>query len=201
MSNEQSKIADTVSAALKTSPVQLEGLGLQGCYTIVCHDKDGLLKWEDTIDNLTTNIGRKTLNDVFIDQVLVTPTTVCLGLWVTIAGAPAVADTMTSHAGWKEIGNANAPTYTVGGFGVRAIPAFSAATDANPSVKATSAPSVHLITSAGPSPIDGAFLVVGGTTAIDNTTGILFSAGAFTAGTKTVTSGDTLSVSWSLSTA
>lgn len=36
----------------------------------------------------------------------------------------------------------------------------------------------------------------GGSATQDNTTGILFSAGDFTAGSKTVTSGDTLSVSY-----
>jgi hypothetical protein len=199
--NNEAKLADSVSAVLATSPSQAESMGLQGTYHCVCHDSAGKLKWEDTIDNLTTNIGRKTLNDVFLDQVLVSPTTVCLGLWVTIAGAPAVGDTMTSHAGWKEIGVANAPGYTVLASVLRAVPAFAASTTANPAVKSTSAPAVYLITTAGPSPIDGAFLVVGGITTIDDTTGILFSAGAFTAGTKTVTSGDTLSVSWSLSTA
>jgi hypothetical protein len=47
----------------------------------------------------------------------------------------------------------------------------------------------------------GAFINVGGSTAIDNTTGVLFSIGAFTAGPKTVTSGDTINVTYTLSAA
>jgi hypothetical protein len=39
----------------------------------------------------------------------------------------------------------------------------------------------------------------GGTIALDNTTGTLFSAGNFTAGSKTVTSGDTINVTYTLS--
>jgi hypothetical protein len=199
--NNEAKLADSVSAALATYPSQAESMGLQGTYHCVCHDSEGKLKWEDTIDNLTTNIGRKTLNDVFLDQTLVSPVTITFGLWATIAGIPAVTDTMASHAGWKEVGLANAPGYTVLTFVLRAEPAFSPSTTANPAVKATSAPAVYTITTAGPDPIMGAFLTVGGITTIDDTTGILFSVGSFTAGTKTVTAGDTLSVSYSLSTA
>ena len=199
--NNEAKLADSVSATLATSPSQAEGIGLEGTWLFKCHDSAGKLNWEDTIHNLTTNIGRKTLNDVFLGQTLVSPTTITFGLCATIAGVPAVTDTMASHAGWKEVGVASAPGYTVLTFVLRAVPAFSASTTANPAVKATSAPAVYTITTAGPDPIMGAFLTVGGITTIDDTTGILFSVGTFTAGTKTVTAGDTLSVSYSLSTA
>jgi hypothetical protein len=53
----------------------------------------------------------------------------------------------------------------------------------------------------GSGTVAGAFINVGGTSAIDNTTGILFSAGDFTAGSKTVTSGDTINVTYTLSAA
>ena len=48
----------------------------------------------------------------------------------------------------------------------------------------------------GTTPIAGCFINIGGSATIDNTTGTLFSAGDFTAGSKTVTSGDTLSCSY-----
>jgi len=98
-------------------------------------------------------------------------------------------------AGWYEVGGANAPTYS----GTRKTPSFSAATTANPSVLATSAAVVFSMTGSGT--VYGAFINVGGSTAIDNTTGTLFSIGAFTAGSKTVTSGDTINVTYTLSAA
>ena len=49
--------------------------------------------------------------------------------------------------------------------------------------------------------VAGAFINVGGTSAIDNTTGVLFSAGNFTAGSKVVASGDTINVTYTLSAA
>jgi hypothetical protein len=110
-------------------------------------------------------------------------------------GTAAYADTQASHATWLEVGNANAPTYS----GTRKTPAFSAATSANPSVLATSAAVVFSMTSSGT--VAGAFINVGGTSAIDNTTGTLFSAGDFTAGSKVVASGDTINVSYTLSAA
>ena len=65
------------------------------------------------------------------------------------------------------------------------------------SVLATSAAVVFNMTGSGT--VSGAFINVGGSSAIDNTTGTLFSIGAFTAGNKTVTSGDTINVTYTLS--
>jgi hypothetical protein len=49
--------------------------------------------------------------------------------------------------------------------------------------------------------VAGAFINVGGSATQDNTTGVLFSAGDFTGGSKTVSSGDTINVSYTLSAA
>ena len=51
----------------------------------------------------------------------------------------------------------------------------------------------------GSGTVAGAFINVGGSSTIDSTTGVLFSAGDFTAGSKTVTSGDTINVTYTLS--
>jgi len=48
----------------------------------------------------------------------------------------------------------------------------------------------------GSGTVAGCFINIGGSATIDNTTGTLFSAGDFTAGSKTVTSGDTLNVTY-----
>jgi hypothetical protein len=102
-------------------------------------------------------------------------------------GTALVTDTQASHT-WLEVGLANAPTYS----GTRKTPVFGAAAAG---VKSTS--SVVVFTMTGSGTVAGCFINLGGSATIDNTTGTLFSAGDFTAGSKTVTSGDTLSVSYS----
>jgi hypothetical protein len=64
-------------------------------------------------------------------------------------------------------------------------------------VLSTSAAVVFSMTGSGT--VTGAFINIGGSATIDNTTGTLFSAGNFTAGSKTVTSGDTINVTYTLS--
>jgi hypothetical protein len=102
-------------------------------------------------------------------------------------GTPVLADTQASHASWLEVGGTNAPTYT----GNRQTPTFGSAVAG---AKATSTPLVFSMTGSGT--VAGCFINIGGSATKDDTTGTLFSAGDFTAGSKTVTSGDTLSVSY-----
>jgi hypothetical protein len=191
MSNEQAKFGDSVEATVTRGAGQTETVGLEGVYTAECFDAQGNLKWSDTFKNLTTNVGRANLMNSYFANT--GGGAIVMGLKGT--GTAAYADTQASHATWLEVGNANAPTYS----GTRKTPAFSAATSANPSVLATSAAVVFSMTSSGT--VAGAFINVGGTSAIDNTTGTLFSAGDFTAGSKVVASGDTINVSYTLSAA
>ena len=112
------------------------------------------------------------------------------------AGTFAAADTMTSHAGWTEFAN-----YTVGGSAVRGTASFSAAsstgtTPTNVTTKTASA-ITYTITGAGGT-VGGCFLVTGSgaSSTINNTSGTLYSAGAF-ATAKVTTAGDTVSVTYS----
>ena len=100
--------------------------------------------------------------------------------------------TIADNSGNWEVGLANAPTYS----GNRKTPTFSAAVGG---VKATSSAVVFSMTGSGT--VAGCFINIGGSATKDNTTGTLFSAGDFTAGSKTVTSGDTLSVTYTLTAA
>ena len=191
MSNEKAKFGDSVEATVTRGAGSTEMFGLEGVYTAECYDAQGNLKWSDTIENLTTNVGRQSLlNSYFANT---GGGAIVMGLMGT--GAPAYTDTQGSHGGWLEVGGANAPTYS----GTRKTPSFSAATSANPSVLTTSAAVVFSMTGSGT--VAGAFINVGGSSTIDNTTGVLFSAGDFTAGSKTVTSGDTINVTYTLSAA
>ena len=189
MSNEISKFGDAVDATVIRGAGQAEVVGLEGIYTAECYDAQGNLKWSDTIKNLTTNVGRASMNDAYLDNSAAGA--VVMGLKGT--GTAVVGDTQASHGSWLEVGLANAPTYS----GTRKTPAFSASTTANPAVKSTSAAVAFAMTGSGT--VAGAFINVGGSSTIDNTTGILFSAGDFTAGSKTVTSGDTVNVTYTLS--
>ena len=191
MSSEITKIGDSFGASASYGSGSLENVGLEGVYVATCYGADGIEKWSDTIENLTTNVGRASLNDAYLGNTAAGA--VVMGLKGT--GTAAYADTQASHAGWLEVGATNAPTYS----GTRKTPAFSASTSANPAVKTTSAAVVFSMTGSGT--VAGAFINVGGSATIDNTTGVLFSAGDFTAGSKTVTSGDTINVTYTLSAA
>jgi len=191
MSNEKAIFGDSVDATVTRGAGQTEFVGLEGVYNIECRDAQGNLKWTDTIENLTTNVGRKSLLDSYFANT--GGGAIVMGLMGT--GTPSYTDTQSSHSTWNEVGGANAPTYS----GTRKTPSFSSATSANPSVLTTSAAVVFSMTSSGT--VAGAFINVGGSSTIDNTTGVLFSAGDFTAGSKTVTSGDTINVTYTLSAA
>lgn len=195
MSSEKAKMADAFGATASYGGGATENVGMEGVYVATCYDANGNEKWSDTIQNLTTNVGRASLNDAYLGNTAAGA--IVMGLGGASGGSftPAYGDTQASHAGWLEVGGANAPTYS----GTRKTPSFSASTAANPAVKSTSSAVVFSMTGSGT--VYGAFINVGGSTAIDNTTGVLFSIGAFTAGSKTVTSGDTINVSYQLSAA
>jgi hypothetical protein len=189
-------MGDSVDASVTRNAGSGDQVNLAGHYTFTCYDTNGNVKWTDGFDNLTTNVGRENLLDSYFANT--GGGAVVMGLMTNNAvpaSIPAYTDTQASHAGWFEAGSANAPTYS----GTRKTPSFSAATNANPSVLATSAAVVFTMTGSGT--VTGAFINVGGSSTIDNTSGTLFSAGNFTAGSKTVTSGDTINVTYTLSAA
>lgn len=148
--------------------------------------RDGKVIWRDHIDNLVTTVGKNDILDKYLAGSTYTATPV-MGLKGT--GSAAAGDTQASHAGWLEQGLANAPTYT----GNRPVPSFGAAAAG---VKATSAAVAFAITSTGT--VHGVFINNGGSATKDNTTGVLFSAGDFSGGSRAVISGDTLNVTYSL---
>ena len=192
MSSEITKIGDSFGASASYGGGAIENVGLEGVYVATCYDANGNKKWSDTIENLTTNVGRQDmLTKYFISNA--GPGAVLMGLKGT--GSAAYTDTQSSHSSWLEVGLANAPTYS----GNRKTPTFSAVTSANPAVLTTATPVVFTMTGSGT--VAGAFINLNGSSTIDNTTGILFSAGDFTAGSKTVSSGDTINVTYTLSAA
>ncbi len=183
---EYSSAKDQVSAGLITNPTTGDMVGAAGVYTVTCVDSDGVEKWSDTFHNLVMNGGVANMNSVYFASGTQS-TTWYLGLVTGPASGTtfAAGDTLAIHAGWTE--NTD---YT----GSRKSVTFGSATTANPSVITNSAsPSSFAIT--GTATIAGAFLC----NVASGTSGVLFSAGDFTAGDKSVASGDTLNVTYTFS--
>ena len=162
-------------------------LSIHGTYHAVCYDADGNIKWEDDIKNLVTTVGKNFTLDTTLGNTA--GGAVVMGLKGT--GTAAITDTQSSHAGWLEVGLANAPTYS----GNRKTPTFAAAAyvSGTTCTKSTSSASTFAITSTGT--VAGCFINIGGSATIDNTTGTLFSAGDFSS-SKSVVNGDTIAVTY-----
>jgi len=183
--NDESKITDQNDAVLIGLAELTDHASIYCKYYAQCLDSNSALKWQDEVNNLVPTLGKNANANATLDNTAAGA--VHMGLKGT--GTVDVADTQSSHAGWLEVGATNAPAYKVGGSAVRATPTYGAAVAG---VKTVTAAQTFVFTSAGT--IAGLFINIGGTTAIDNTTGVLFSAGNFTLGSKTVTAGDQLLV-------
>jgi hypothetical protein len=162
----------------------------------VCRDKDGNIKWEEEFPNLVVAVGKQLMLDTLLEGSSYTVVGPYLGLISGSGNTFAAADTMSSHAGWSEFTN-----YTVGGSAVRGTAVFGSATSSGltPSNVTTSAASAITYTiTGGGGTVGGCFLVTGSgaSSTISNTSGTLYSAGAF-ATAKVTTAGDTVSVTYS----
>lgn len=196
MSNEFSNFGDHAQVTMQSNVVGAESVGIEGVYHVVCRDVDGNIKWEDSFPNLVNAVGKQLMLDTLLSGTAYTTVGPYLGLISGASPTFAAADTMTSHGGWTEFIN-----YTVGGSAVRGTASFSASTSTgttptNVTTKTASA-ITYTITGAGGT-VGGCFLVTGsGASATqNNTSGTLYSAGAF--GTAKVTTvGDTVSVTYS----
>lgn len=186
MSTEISKAQDAVTATMVTQRGSVENVGAGGVFTVTCVGADGTEKWTDSFHNLVVNEGLQDMNAKYFKSVGYTAAWY-LGL-VSGATSPtyAAANTLASHSGWTE------STAYVGN---RKTVTFGTATLADPSVIDNSASAAVFTMNTNATVIAGAFLC----TAASGTSGILFSAGNFVGGNKTVDAGDTLNVTYSFS--
>lgn len=182
MSYDKIAATDKVEAATKYNTMPEDSMSIHGSYYAVCYDANGNLKWEDGIKNLVTTVGKNFTLDTTLGNVA--GGAVVMGLKGT--GTAAVTDTQSSHAGWLEVGLANAPTYS----GNRPAPTFLVASAGS---KTTSTAVTFSMTSSGT--VAGCFINIGGSNTIDSTTGTLFSAGDFST-SKAVVNGDTIAVTY-----
>lgn len=170
----------------------------QGVYIAKCYDKDGNLKWEDTIENTVMTEGKNVMLDAALAGSSYSVTGPYMGLISSVSySAISAGDTaaqINGTNGWKEAGSStNFPLYTT----PRKTCAWSAA---SAGAKALSAAlSYSIITTGGT--IKGAFIVFGASASstIASTTGALWSAGLFSGGDKVVAPLDTVQVSYSTS--
>lgn len=191
MSTEKMNAKSKIGASLVRAGAMTEGCRIRGYFIAECFDKDGNLKWRDAFPNTVVIVGKNLMLDTAFSGAAYTVTGPYLGL-ISSVGYSAIsdADTMTSHAGWTEAGNANAPTYTA----PRKTAAFDPA--AAGAIALTAALS---FTITGSGTVKGGFLVygTGASATIDSTTGVLFSAGLFTGGDRDVVNLDVLNVQYS----
>lgn len=189
---DSANAASAADASVIRGSAHGESCQAEGVYVVECVGPDGAVKWRDTAPNTVTTVGKNQILDAALAGSAYTVTGPYVGLISSVSwSATAAGDTMSSHAGWTEAGNANAPTYTV----PRKTAAWSSASSGS---KALSSAASFAITGSGT--VKGCFLVFGSgaVSTVDNTSGTLLSAGVFSGGDKVVGNGDTLNVSYSL---
>ena len=199
MSNEKSNFGDSASASVTRGAAHDETLGIQGFYEVKCYDADGNLKWEDTAPNLVMAVGKQALFDFYFGATGTAGGTASGANYLGLCGGTATytaADTMASKT-WTEVGGTNAPAYTGNRQSVSWTAASSSGTSPSNVTTKTGSALTFSMTSSGT--VNGCFINGGasGTATKDTTTGVLYSAGNFTGGSKTVANTDTLSVTYS----
>ncbi len=189
MLTDVAKSNDVVGSTVVSNGGAQDGLSAKGQYKVVCHDKDGNLKWEAETENLVVNVGLQDMNARYFTGSSYTAA-FYLGLYGAAASnSPAAGDTMSSHGGWTEV--------TAYSQSTRPACTFGTPTTANPSV-ATNSASAATFSINGTTTVGGAFLATHNTNG--GTTGTLFSAADFQSpGDRSVVNGDTLTVTYTFS--
>ena len=183
---EKIKLSNVTGASLVTGASSAETMDAKGVYITECFDAAGNLKWQDVAYNTVTYQGKNYMLDSFFQNGITTPT------WymsLIISGSATTASTYQTPI----VGEV-----TTGTIAARVAVSWSASASGSKSATTTA----FSITSSAT--VTGNMVVTGGSgvTTILNTTatgGILFSSAAFTGGSKNVSSGDTLNVTYSIS--
>jgi hypothetical protein len=189
MFQEKATSTDLVASQVAANTVADNRVQAGGVFLFKCYDKDGNLKWEDSVHNLVVNGGLQDMNDKYFSGSGYTAAWY-IGL-VNASPTPSYAagDTAASHAGWAET--------TAYSQSTRPQATFGSATLADPSVISNSgSPATFSIN--GTVTVAGAFLISDSTKG--GTSGILFSASNFQSpGSRAVVNGDTLTVTYQFS--
>lgn len=196
MQKELASCGDHAKITMQANVVGAETVGIAGHYHVVCRDAEGNIKWEEEFPNLVNAVGKELMLDTLLSGSSYSTVGPFLGLISGASPTFAAGDTMASHGGWTEFTN-----YTVGGSAVRGTASFSAATSSGSSptnVTTKTASAITYTITGGGGTVGGCFLVTGSgaSSTQNNTSGTLYSAGAF-ATAKITTAGDTVAVTYS----
>jgi len=181
---ESANVGLEVGAGLDAAAAaQIGAVKMASIYHFECFDKDGNLKWEETVENTVVNVG---LNDLLTNYFKGSSYTAAFYVGLKDTGSVSASDTMSSHGGWTEdttYSNSNRPTLTLGSV-------------SGQSVDNSGSKAVFNIN--GSTTIYGAFVSTSNTKG--GTTGVLYGAADFGA-SRAVLSGDTLNVTVTLTAA
>lgn len=197
MENDKLNVKEQFFASLVAQGGDKDTLKPKGVYHVQCFGADGKLKWEDTIDNVITDVGANQLLDSAFGSGPIAGPFLGLISSVGYSTPPAVGNTMASHTGWNEAGNGvNYPNWSTPASNARASISFSVAATRK---KSMSSPASFTFATNGGT-VKGMFIVMGtGAVATNNSTaGVLLSAGLFSQGDKPVTPGDIINASYEL---
>lgn len=183
------KVSAKLTFARVVNAIAGETLLTVGVFTVRVFDSNGVEKWARRAANTVVTVGKNYLLDNGMAGSSYTAAFYMFLISNTSFSAISAADTMSSHAGWLEAGATNAPIYSQS---ARPTCAWSTA---SAGVKSLSSALTFTIATTGGT-LYGAGLTTVATK--DGTTGTLFSAAQFTGGTKAVSVGDTVNVSYSL---
>ena len=182
------KSQDIIGAGVVRGSGQSDVMEVIGRYRAECFDAQGNLKWFEEFDNLVTTQGKNHL----LDNGLAGPATaVNVRMSYITSGTPVIGDTYATHAGFTELGS--------GVIAARGTPSFSAASAGVKSTSAAVSASIigtGSVTGVAINAIVGAVSNLGVVADTATAGGILYSAGLF-AVAKSVSSGDTLNVTYS----
>jgi hypothetical protein len=198
MSFEKSNFGDAASASVTRGAQHNETLGIEGIYHVVCRDSAGNIKWEEDAPNLVTAVGKQALMDFYFGATGTAGGTASGANYLGLCGGTAtyaVTDTMAAHT-WTEVGGTTAPAYTGNRQSVSWTAASSSGSSPTNITSKTGSALTFAMTSSGT--VNGCFIVsgAGALSTKDNTAGVLYSAGNFTGGSKTVANGDSLAVTY-----
>lgn len=179
---------DSVGASVTRGAGSSDVLSAQGVYHIECIDENGQVKWNDVAYNVVPNQGKNGMLDTYFAGSAFTAT------WYMSLITAGTATSTSTYA---------SPTVTEITSGIitsntRPTIGWSAASAGSKSATTTS------FTITGSATITGNMVVTGqaGASTVANTAatgGVLFSAANFSGGSKTVSNGDTLNVTYSIS--
>jgi hypothetical protein len=181
MGKAMTGFGDSASLAVEQGRRASDGATIRGVVTIECFDWEGKLKWVDTNHNIVVNVGLQHILDVTFENIT-QATEWYVGL--KDGGTPAAGDTMASHGTWVEYENYSEGTR----------PAFNDTRTGQQIDNAGNKAAFSINGSGGT--VGGAFICDENTKG--GTTGTLMCAEDASEGDRSVVSGDTINVSYTI---